>query len=157
MHIIVGIDPGKTVGIACISLNGKLLHSAHLAFAEIGWIASEIRKVGTPSLIAGDKREVSEVVRRAAAVFNAKVFYPERDLGLEGKKIAGRHAGVFNPHERDAYTAALKAYNAYANKLNQAEHIANESGVNDIDSVKAKVIDRYSINEAILNRKANRQ
>jgi predicted RNase H-like nuclease (RuvC/YqgF family) len=59
--------------------------------------------------------------------------------------------------DKHAYVAALKAYNAYANKLNQAEHIARESNVADIDIVKSGVISRYPINEATLNKKFNRR
>jgi predicted RNase H-like nuclease (RuvC/YqgF family) len=42
MCIIVGVDPGKTVGIACISLDGNLVYSPHRTFAGIGWAVSEI-------------------------------------------------------------------------------------------------------------------
>ena len=43
------------------------------------------------------------------------------------------------------------------NKFKQAAHIASQKGVENIEEIKAKVVGRYSINEAMSNRKANRK
>jgi len=157
MYIIVGIDPGKTSAIAAIDLNGKLLHSAHKTFAGVDWLTKEIRSVGIPVIIAGDNLEVSQVVRKINATFSARLFCPSRELPIGEKREIAKISCIKNPHERDAYAAAVKAYRNYTNKFKQAEHIANGMGHEDIDRIKAKVVDRYSISEAIENRKANRR
>lgn len=159
MHLIVGIDPGKTSAIACLDLNGRLVHSAHRANAGLAWIVSSIRMVGTPSIIATDKRRGTETVKKVNAYFNSRIYSPPEDIGKEQKLDASRRSSLKDRHERDAYAAAESAYRAFRNKLLQAEHIARQSSVAaaDLDRIKAKVLDRYSIDEAIHDKKANRK
>ncbi len=159
-HIIVGIDPGKTVGVACLDLNGRFLASFHQISAGPSWIIGEVRRVGIPVLIAGDRPSENHVVRKVNAAFNARAFYPDRALRLEQKREMAKSMEIRNPHERDAYAAALKAYNAYANKLKQADAIAATKDIDDAertDEIKAKIIRRYSISEAMHNIEANRR
>ena len=160
VHIIVGIDPGKTVGVACLDLNGRLLATFHETSAGPDWIIASVRGVGIPVLIAGDKPFENHVVRKVNAAFNARQFYPERELRVDQKREMARHQEIRNPHERDAYAAALKAYNAYSNKLKQADAMAAGKEIADpsrTDEIKAKIIRRYSISEAMHNIEANRR
>ncbi len=157
MYIIAGIDPGKTCGIACLSLNGNLLFKDHKTFGGADWIINTLNSIGTPVIIASDKPNASEIVRKINTAFNSRLFCPEREFKIEEKRTVAKSLGIKDQHERDAYTAAISAYNAYANKFKQIEHIATEMKYQDIDQLKAKVIGRYSIREAIENRKANRK
>ncbi|MCL5100661.1 MAG: hypothetical protein M1122_01770 [Candidatus Marsarchaeota archaeon] len=59
-------------------------------------------------------------------------------------------------HERDAMSAAMSAYNKYANKINQAENMAKETGMSDVDTVKALVIKKHSVYEALIGKKSRR-
>ena len=154
--MIVGIDPGKTAAIACLSLDGKLIHTAHMTAGGIPWILESIRAIGTPSMIATDRKIPGGTVRKINAAFNARLFRPPSDISIMEKRDFGRRAGIKDVHERDAYAAAVKAYHADANKLNQAEHISRDNQVQDIDRIKARIIQRYSISEAIQGKKANR-
>ncbi len=158
MHIIVGIDTGKTSAIACLDLNGRLVHSAHMADAGVSRLVSAIQAVGVPDVIATDKPESTGlVIRKVNAAFNSVLYAPRKSIPLSEKKIAAKENNIKNPHERDAYVAAIGAYNTYANKLKQAERAARERNVDDIDALKSKVIHRYSMDEAVRNRKANRR
>lgn len=157
MHLIVGIDTGKTVAIACLDLNGSLVYSSHAAGAGLTWLVGTIRSVGVPDVIATDKPDTgSEIVKKVNAAFNSVLYFPRKNIMLREKKVIAKARNIKNPHERDAYVAALKAYNAYANKLNQAEHLGRAHNFGDIDALKSKVIHRYSIDEAVRNRKAHR-
>lgn len=51
----------------------------------------------------------------------------------------------------------MNAYHTFSNKLKQAERIAAENDMADIDEVKAKVLRKYSISEAISGKVANRK
>lgn len=157
MHLIVGIDPGKTCGIACLDLNGRLVFSSHKTFASTDWIVSQISKIGIPSVIAGDKPAGSEAIRKINAAFNARLFAPSKELTIDEKRELGRAFRIKDPHERDAFAAAIKAYNSYSNKFNQVERIASNGSIDDIDMLKAKIVSKYSINEAIGNKKVNRK
>lgn len=157
MYTIVGIDPGKTAGIVAIDLNGKLLAKTHRRFAGNDWLVRTIRELGTPVIIASDKPNASMVVKKINATFNSKLFLPNKELKIEEKREIAEAMNIRDPHERDAYVAAVKAFRAYANKFKQAEHIAVNNKLSNIDEIKAKVVEKYSINEAITNRRANRK
>ncbi len=157
MHVIAGVDPGATIGVSCISLDGKVVLSAHGSGKGAMWVVEVIRKAGTPSLIASDKHKKGSLVKKVGAIFNARVFYPYKDISLEEKKAFARASSIKNPHERDALAAAIYAFNEYKNKLMQAERIALEKNYENIDEIKAKVLNRYSIDEALHNKRANRK
>ncbi len=157
MDILVGIDSGKTVGVACLDFNGKLLAHLHRRFAGMESIVSDIRMVGTPVLVAADKPVPSDLIRKINAAFNARLYTPEYEFSAKEKRAASRNESISDIHERDAYFAALKAYHAFANKLKQAERIAAKNGITNVDDIKAKVIRKYSISEAITGKEANRR
>ena len=74
----MGIDPGKTVGIACIDLEGRVLLLSHKYFASEEWIIWQINQVGTPVIVASDKPERSSLVDKTNAAFNSRPFLPAK-------------------------------------------------------------------------------
>ena len=140
MHIIVGVDTGKTVAVSCLDLDGNLVYSAHMKSGGESWIISSIRGIGIPSIIASDKKTRGEMVRRINSAFNAVVFMPKDNIMLGEKRQLARTKSIKDAHERDAYVAAIKAYNYYANKLKQAKHKAKEKYAINVDEIMAKVI-----------------
>ncbi len=156
MHIIAGVDPGKTCGIACIDLNGRLVFSNHALFGGHEWVISTLTSVGKPVIIASDRTKAGATVRKVNSAFSSRLMCPDREFKVSEKRDAARAVGIKDPHERDAYTAALFAYKAFANKFKQAERIASARNV-DTEEIKAKIVAKYSIREAIENRKTNRR
>lgn len=157
MYLIVGIDPGKTCGIACLDLEGRLVFRSHKTFGGTDWLISALNRAGTPVIIASDKPSISEAIKRVNSAFNSRLFSPSREFRVTEKRTAAKNLGIKNPHERDAYTAAISAYNFYANKFKQIEHIVGRKSRAEIEEIKAKVVSRYSISEALEGRKANRR
>lgn len=137
-------------------MDGKLLFTGHRRNADLDWIVGKANAAGIPVLVATDKKVAGASIRKVGAVLGVRVFTPPADLTINEKKRVASPRGITNPHERDAYAAALKAYNAYANKLNQAAHLATERNA-DRDTVMAKVVLKHSIDEAINNRKSGRK
>ncbi len=155
-HIVVGVDPGKTCAIACLDLNGKLVSLETMRFGGLEWFVSSIRKAGSPVVIACDKKKADETVSKLAAIFDAVLFTPKEDISVSRKKDIMRMIKMGSLHERDALMAAVTAYNTYANKLNQVEHMSRENGINNIDAVKALVLKKHSFYEASKGMKAGR-
>jgi predicted RNase H-like nuclease (RuvC/YqgF family) len=84
-------------------------------------IINIVSRVGIPVLIASDTSPPSSFVQKMAARLNAKVFSPKESLTkLEKRNIA---KGIDDPHIRDSYAAAVKAYRRYQNRLRQIEHM----------------------------------
>lgn len=121
-HLIVGVDPGSTIGIAAIDLGGNFVQSAHSLGGGIEDAISIIERLGTPSLIAIDVRPAPSFAVRVAAAFNVPLFVPERPWREEQKSALLRHLqiSVANAHERDALSAAVMAFRANQNTLSQA-------------------------------------
>ncbi|MEM3781352.1 MAG: DUF460 domain-containing protein [Candidatus Micrarchaeaceae archaeon] len=154
MHLIVGVDCGKTAAIAFLDLNGKLEGLYTGRSAGFGWFVDKIERVGIPVIIASDKEKPDYTAKRLAAAFGAVLFAPDSDISIAKKsELAGK---VENFHERDALAAARSAYNAYSNKLKQVDKFASASGA-DADKLKALVIAKqYSIYEAVMGIKSGR-
>ncbi|MCL5239705.1 MAG: DUF460 domain-containing protein [Candidatus Marsarchaeota archaeon] len=154
-HLIVGIDPGKTAAVACLDLDGNVAKLATGRFAGLQWFVDEITKTGSPVVIAGDKRRPDSLVEKLASIFDAALFVPSTDISVEKKKGLTAH-GFANLHERDALAAARTAYRAYAGKLRQAERLAMRSNA-ESEHVKAMVIKKYSVHEAVTNGASGRR
>jgi predicted RNase H-like nuclease (RuvC/YqgF family) len=141
--VIVGIDPGINTGYSVLDLNGKLLASGCEKEASDERIISIISKVGIPVLIASDTRPASSFVQKLAARLNAKVFSPKQSLTKLEKRVIGK--GMDDPHIRDSYAAAVKAYRRYSNRLRQIEAM----DVVDKDELKRMIIVGKRIGERI--------
>lgn len=152
-HIIVGIDSGKRAAVACLDLDGKLVYLSNGTFVGLDWFVEKIRSAGTPVIIASDKKKPNKLSAKLSAIFAAVLFSTGYDIDVKSKQELARKYKFSNLHERDAMSAAVAAYNAYENKLNQAQRYAKERSFEDVDKIKALVIKRYSIHEALEGRK----
>ncbi len=156
MHLIVGIDTGKTSALACLDLNGRIVLLKTKRFAGMAWFVENMNLAGTPVVIAGDKKRANALIAKMAAIFDAALYTPREDISVNVKKEYRYEGKTANLHERDALTAAMTAYNAYANKLMQVEHLARERGVANVDGIKAAVIKKNSFHEAAEGKKTGR-
>lgn len=128
-----------------LDLNGVLVASGCEKEASDERIVEIIRKVGVPSLIASDVNPPPSFVQKVAARFNARLFYPPKSLTQEEKKQVGRF--IEDVHIRDAYSAAMKAFHYYENRLRQIEKM--DTGL-DKDLLKHMVLQGYSLHNAEL-------
>lgn len=117
MHIIVGIDAGIKTGYAILNLNGELIAAGVVKEANHDDMVRIIRSFGIPSVIATDVTPAPYFVRKIAARFSAPLFQPKKLIHVEEKKKVSK--GITDPHVRDSYAAALKAFHHYANRLKQ--------------------------------------
>lgn len=156
MYLIVGVDPGKTIGIACLDLKGRLVSSGHYPNENLEHVVDSIKRAGTPIIVAGDKAIPSELVRKVNTSFGAHLFSPRRESSTGLKKRLGRAAELTNQHECDAYSAALFAYNRYSNKFNQIDHMGGK-GDSELEDIKRQVVTKRSVYEAVCGLKSNRR
>ena len=151
LHLIIGIDPGTTTGISALNLNGKLIKIINMRNAGKSEVIKQILEIGTPSIIATDKKPCPDSVLKIAASFNIRLFVPKKELSQEEKKriIKEQNIKVENNHERDAYSAAYKAYHEFSNRLQQIENKI-EFIEKERDYLKHLVLNGHSLNNAIL-------
>jgi len=72
-----------------------------------------------PVLVASDTSPPSSFVQKIAARLNIRVCSPKESMSRLEKRGIGRQIG--DPHIRDAYAAAVKAYRKHANRLRQID------------------------------------
>ncbi|MGC8662429.1 MAG: DUF460 domain-containing protein [Candidatus Micrarchaeia archaeon] len=156
MNIIVGIDPGKTSALACMSLDGNILCLTSKKLAGLMWFVETIEKYGTPVLVSFDKKNSDNMVKKLAAIFGTQIYLPKADISVEKKKKMSEGLNFSNLHERDALVSAITAYNSYSNKFNQAERLAKEKNFDDVEKLKVMIVKKYSIDEAIKGKPAGR-
>jgi len=155
-RLIVGVDPGVTVGLAILSLDGKPI----LVESKRDWSLSELVKriseIGEPTLIASDVSPASEILKNLSHKLNAVLFVPSISLGTDEKRHIARDYADFydlklrNAHEVDALAAAVKAYRHYEKKLRHVEARMKRISINlSADDVKDLVIRGYSTKRAV--------
>lgn len=147
-YIIVGVDPGTTVGLAALDLDGNLVYLSSIRALAPNDAVSEIRGIGKPVMVATDKAEMpfgAEKIRRA---FSAVAWTPKKDVAVKEKYETVAGYEFKDDHERDSLSAALMAYAALSSRF---ESVARRipPGV-DLDFVKVGLLRGQSI-ERILS------
>ena len=123
--MIVGIDPGTTIGIAVLSIDGQLLELSSYRNKPMGEVVSILANY-SPAVIATDVKPVPKTVRKLSVAFNATLFFPTKLFSVNEKNLLTKAYKTENDHERDALAAALKAYQHFSPKIRKAKRIAKE-------------------------------
>ena len=144
---IVGIDPGTTVGIAILSLDGDLLYLKSFRGIAPDEVVKLIAEYGKPAVIASDVTPMPGSVEKIRRSFNAVPASPGIEVSAEEKIALGKTFGYSNDHERDALTAALLTYRSYKNIFTRIEKKAPQNA--DLELIKLHVISGDSIEAAI--------
>ena len=142
-YLIVGIDPGTTVGVALIDLNGNVIAIRSKKSWSYSDVVDFILSHGKPVVIATDKKTVPDYVNKLKASFNCILYSPKEDLPVEKKKNLVSSYKILNDHERDALAAAMDAYNSYKNKLKNIEKRIPVGY--DLEEIKAGIIKGFSL------------
>jgi predicted RNase H-like nuclease (RuvC/YqgF family) len=153
--LIMGIDPGMTVGVALIDLEGRPVFAKSWRTIDRYEIISAISSYGKVVVIATDVSNPPELVKKIGSLLGAIVYAPERDITVDEKnKIISELRGTYDftiedSHVRDALVAALKAYRHYLNTILEVKSkLRNIEGV-DTYSVISEVIKGRSLSEVI--------
>ncbi|MFQ5892336.1 MAG: DUF460 domain-containing protein, partial [Candidatus Methanofastidiosia archaeon] len=116
-YLIVGIDPGTTLGMAILDLNGNLKSLFSSKNLKRRDVIDKISKFGYPSVISTDVNPPPKMVEKLSKSFDTILHVPDSNLLVSEKNELCREYKVKNSHERDALSAALKAYNNFLNKF----------------------------------------
>ncbi|MEM3013832.1 MAG: DUF460 domain-containing protein [Candidatus Bathyarchaeia archaeon] len=155
-HLIVGIDPGVTVGLAAITLNGKPV----LIESKRSWSFSDLIKtiseLGEATIVSSDVSPAPELLEQLSHKLNAVLFVPLFSMAsIEKRQTAKEYAQNFefkirNVHEADALAAAVKAYRHYQTRLEQTEEKLKRLGLDPlVDEVKSLVVRGYTVKRAV--------
>ncbi|MCQ2355529.1 MAG: DUF460 domain-containing protein, partial [Methanocorpusculum sp.] len=146
-YLIVGIDPGTTIGIAALDLDGNLVYLASTRLFSAADLTREIAALGKPLIIASDKAEMPFGVEKIRRAFSAVAWNPKKDILIKEKYVLAAGRDFKNDHERDSLSAAVYAYRTYKNKFESILKRA-PAGV-DTDELRAQIVRGLSLEQAL--------
>jgi hypothetical protein len=149
---IVGVDPGTTVGLSILSLEGDVLHCASYRGISHDEVVKLISEYGKPAIVATDVYPMPAAVEKIRRSFSAAGYSPGGPIPSEEKIELAKPHGYSNDHERDSLAAAISAHKKYRQLFLKVE--SKTPPTMDIDAVKVEVIKGSSIEEAISSLKA---
>lgn len=119
-NLIVGIDPGTTVGLAFLDLEGDLALLKSGKNMGFPLINRAIVKTGNPLIISTDVSPPPRIIERVSSTFSAKLIHPKRSLGRREKNLIvnnycrrvlkSKNPPWDNRHEKDALASAVFAW-----------------------------------------------
>ncbi len=158
-RLIVGYDPGIKIGLVALDLEGKPILITSGKSLDREDIASLLVKFGKPLVVATDKNPPPEMVRKLASMLKAQLYCPSRSLTTGEKELISadfsRKHGITvrNTHERDALSAAVKAYRVYEEKLKKLVKKVRSMnlpvGLKSIEEYKARILYDESLSSII--------
>jgi len=149
-NLIVGIDPGTTVGIAILDLKRDILNISSSKNFSVDNIVEHLSKFGTPIIIATDVSNVHQTVEKISSSFQCKTFAPAASLSIKEKNEITKEYSFNNAHERDALASALKAYDHYKTKFENIDARLEDLGAKNLSSaVKTLVLRDFTVKNAL--------
>ncbi|MCC6034929.1 MAG: DUF460 domain-containing protein [Desulfurococcaceae archaeon] len=125
--VILGVDPGTTIGIAVLDFTGKPLLVASGKVPDREQVVGEVLRFGKPVIIAVDTSKPPEFAKKLASKLGAILYTPEYDLTVEEKqKLSSEYSVLYtidipDSHARDALAGAIKAYRSFKPLIEEVE------------------------------------
>jgi predicted RNase H-like nuclease (RuvC/YqgF family) len=138
-HLIAGVDPGTTTGVALLDLKGRLVGLTSSKDMGLSGVVDFILKHGVASLIACDVSSEPGMISKLSSTLGVDVYKPEKSLTVSEKIGVTRGFKTGDSHQRDALAAALNSFSRYKNLFKKIE----SRGFGD--EVKHLVLQGYSI------------
>lgn len=149
-HLIVGIDPGTSVGMAVLDVDGNILGVESRRNITLDETITALSKYGKTTVIASDKAIAPAAVSKLASLLGARVYTPDYDLPVEKKRQLCSKRKTQNDHERDSLSAALYAYYHFQNKIRRVgRQIDTEK-----EAIKARVLKGEKVSDILAFREA---
>jgi uncharacterized protein len=129
--IIVGIDPGTTLGYALLHLDGQIIrvHSSR-EFTKASLI-KEIIQYGKPFIVGCDKKKIPEYVSEFGIKQGSILIKPPEDLSVKEKRDLVKGFLYDNAHEMDALASALYAYKKLRNQITKISFFIEKEKITD--------------------------
>lgn len=147
--LIVGVDPGTTVGYAVLDTRGNVLGTRSSKQLELNSIVEEVVGFGSVLAIGTDKRKCPGLVEKAASKTGARIIAPKEDMVVAEKELMTRNyknAKAGNEHEKDALAAAIYAYKELEPLLGRIRKVLEGSGKQHMFSEVAEIVVTEGIN-----------
>jgi len=146
LHLIVGVDPGTTSGLASVDFTGKVVDLFSSKDLGLDKAIEHLVSLGSVSVLATDVSPAPGFVLRMASKLGAVVYAPPESALVLDKIALTRNHKTGDAHQRDSLAAALIAYSAYRNKFAKIDSLGMDPS--KADEVKHLFVRGYSIDKA---------
>ncbi|MBL7147549.1 MAG: DUF460 domain-containing protein [Nanoarchaeota archaeon] len=136
--LIVGIDPGTTLGYAVLDIDSKIIKIKSSKQMNLNSLISEIINLGSVIVVGTDKAKVPGLVELFAVKTGGKVIRPEEDLKVSEKKRLILDYKVKDEHQGDALASALFAYKEERSLLKKIKVFTRN---NKKEEIRGRIID----------------
>ncbi|MBD3354518.1 DUF460 domain-containing protein [Candidatus Woesearchaeota archaeon] len=149
--LIVGIDPGTTLGYAVLNLKGDKLNIDSSKKLNLNKLISKIINIGKPLAIGCDVSPAPSFVENFSVKTGSKLIEPDTDLTIKEKKELTKKYRLKNDHQRDALASSLYAYKILKPLLDKIRKRLKQLNKQDLfDKVAQTVIkNNISIKSAV--------
>ena len=149
--LIMGIDPGTTLGYALINTDGKLVDIGSSKNIGLGTLISKIIGIGKIIAVGTDKKEIPSFIREFSAKLGARIISPEEDAKVAEKKRLAANFKAEDYHQMDALASAFIAYNELFPLLRKIDGYVKK---NKKEGIKKRIVELVvtkgiSISEAV--------
>ncbi len=146
MHLIVGVDPGTTTGLASVDFKGRVVELFSSKDLGLDKAIEHLVSLGSVSVIATDVALAPGFVLKMASKLGAVVYSPPESALVLDKITITRSHRTEDAHQRDSLAAALIAYSAYRNKFAKIDSMGMDPA--KADEVKHLFVRGYAIDKA---------
>ena len=155
-RLIVGVDPGVTVGLAALSFDGVPISVDSRRNWALSDLIKTVSELGSPTIISSDVTPASTLLEKLSVKFNAVLFAPLLSMTADEKHQTARAYAELhglklrNAHEVDALASAVKAYQHYEKKFGQVNARVKKQKLNvSADDVKDLLVRGHTLKRAI--------
>ncbi|MBI2136435.1 DUF460 domain-containing protein [Candidatus Woesearchaeota archaeon] len=153
-QLIVGVDPGTTLGYAVLDIDGKILKLGSSKQLNLSALITEVIGLGRPLIVGCDKHSVPDFVSKFSTKIGARSINPEEDLHVIEKKeiiyhyVADTKQAITpaNLHEADALAAAIFAFRRIRTVLEKINNFVVE---NKKQEHKQRITEIVLLNDAL--------
>ncbi|MBW2996394.1 DUF460 domain-containing protein [Candidatus Woesearchaeota archaeon] len=149
--LIIGIDPGTTVGYAILDIHGQPIAMHSSKQLNLSKLISTTIKFGKPVLVGSDVSPASHIIEKFATKTGSKLVQPEQDMSIREKNILTKDFKTKNTHQRDALASALFAYKNKKSLLDKTDRVLKKLNKQPLaDKIKEIIIrKKISIKSAL--------
>ncbi|MBI4141943.1 DUF460 domain-containing protein [Candidatus Woesearchaeota archaeon] len=140
-QLIVGIDPGSTVGFAVFDISGKLIEKGAVKELGLDQLIKKIITFGRVLVVGCDKAKVPDFVAGFATKLGAKVICPDEDLLVDEKRKLAESVAYNNNHELDAVASALFAFRNVSQLFKKIDVVLEKDKKQELSAeIKSRVL-----------------
>jgi len=141
--LIIGVDPGTTLGYALLNDKAEFITSGSGKDFGMSELINNIISFGRPLIVACDKNPPPWFAESLAVKLGAKLVFPKQDLLVsEKRELVKRFDVKLNAHEVDALASAVNAFEKHRNFFGKIEKFLEEKGKEELEETVKRIMVR---------------